>query len=96
VRQSVEYAFAHPEASAAFVRAHAQEMDEQVMRQHIALYVNDYSVDLGAGGREAIATLFRRAEAAGVISPLRPDIFIPQATPADAADTHRRAGSTML
>ncbi|MDR1989431.1 MAG: 1,4-dihydroxy-6-naphthoate synthase [Acidobacteriaceae bacterium] len=76
VRQSVEYAFAHPEASAAFVRAHAQEMDEAVMRQHIALYVNDYSIDLGADGRGAIEMLFERAQRAGVIGALPEKLFV--------------------
>jgi len=47
VRQSVEYAFAHPDASADWVAEHADEMDPDVQKQHIALYVNDFSVDLG-------------------------------------------------
>ena len=69
MRRSVEYAFAHPEASRAFVRAHAQEMSEDVMRQHIALYVNQYSVDLGPDGRRAVEVLFERAAAAGIGHP---------------------------
>ncbi|MGC3999442.1 MAG: 1,4-dihydroxy-6-naphthoate synthase [Anaeromyxobacter sp.] len=40
-----------------YVRRHAQELDEQVMRQHIALYVNDFSLDLGEAGRRAVETL---------------------------------------
>ncbi|HUE88697.1 MAG TPA: 1,4-dihydroxy-6-naphthoate synthase [Vicinamibacterales bacterium] len=68
MRRSVEYAFAHPEASRAFVRAHAQEMSEEVMRQHIDLYVNDYSVDLGAEGRRAVELLFERAVSAGIVA----------------------------
>jgi 1,4-dihydroxy-6-naphthoate synthase len=79
VRESVEYALAHPAASTAFVRAHAQEMDEAVMRQHIALYVNDYSVDLGAEGRGAIETLFDRAHRSGVIGQLPMQLFVPSA-----------------
>jgi 5,8-dihydroxy-2-naphthoate synthase len=43
LRASVDYAFAHPEASRAFVAAHAQEMDPNVMARHIQLYVNDYT-----------------------------------------------------
>jgi 1,4-dihydroxy-6-naphthoate synthase len=66
MRRSVEYAFAHPEASRAFVRAHAQEMSDDVMRQHIELYVNQYSVDLGSEGRRAVGMLFERAAAAGI------------------------------
>ena len=54
LRRSIEYAFAHPDASAAFVREHAQEMDEQVVKQHIALYVNRFSLDLGQDGWKAV------------------------------------------
>ncbi len=43
LRASVDYAFAHPDASRAFVAAHAQEMDPDVMSRHIQLYVNDYT-----------------------------------------------------
>jgi 1,4-dihydroxy-6-naphthoate synthase len=49
------------------VRANAQEMSEDVVRQHIALYVNEYSVDLGRDGRRAVEVLFKRAAAAGVV-----------------------------
>lgn len=66
MRRSVEYAFAHPDASRAFVRQHAQAMSEQVLRQHIALYVNEYSVDLGEEGRRAVMLLFERAAAVGI------------------------------
>jgi 1,4-dihydroxy-6-naphthoate synthase len=66
LRRSVEYAFAHPDDSRAFVRAHAQEMDEDVMRRHIELYVNDFSIDLGDAGRRAVNVLFERAAAAGI------------------------------
>ncbi len=58
---SVQYAFDHPQASADFVKAHAQEMDPQVMQQHIKLYVNDYSLTLGAAGRDAVMTLLAKS-----------------------------------
>ena len=67
MRRSVEFAFAHREASLPYVRAHAQEMSEEVMYQHIDLYVNQYSVDLGAEGRRAIALMFSRANTLGII-----------------------------
>jgi 1,4-dihydroxy-6-naphthoate synthase len=76
MRRSVEYAFANPEASRAFVRAHAQEMSEDVMRQHIDLYVNEFSVDLGREGRRAVEVLFERAVAAGIIAPRRASLFV--------------------
>jgi 1,4-dihydroxy-6-naphthoate synthase len=61
IRASVEHAFAHPEDSRAYVRAHAQELSEDVCRSHIELYVNDYSLDLGDDGLDAIAALTGRA-----------------------------------
>jgi 1,4-dihydroxy-6-naphthoate synthase len=67
VRRSVEYALAHREASLPYVRQHAQEMSEEVMYKHIDLYVNEYSVDLGVEGRRAVATLFDKAMALGLI-----------------------------
>jgi 1,4-dihydroxy-6-naphthoate synthase len=76
IRRSVEYAFAHRDASLPFVRAHAQEMSEQVMYQHIDLYVNDYSIDLGAEGRRAIEILFSRATETGVIPPINQPLFL--------------------
>jgi 1,4-dihydroxy-6-naphthoate synthase len=46
LRASVEYAFAHPQASRAYVAAHAQEMAPDVVQRHIQLYVNQYSLDM--------------------------------------------------
>jgi 1,4-dihydroxy-6-naphthoate synthase len=76
LRRSVAFAFAHRDASREFVRAHAQEMSETVMYQHIDLYVNDYTIDLGADGRRAIDVLFRRARAAGVIPEVGAELFL--------------------
>ena len=76
VRRSVEYAFANREASLPYVRAHAQEMSEQVMYQHIDLYVNEYSVDLGPDGRRAVELLFGKARALGVIPPIEQSLFL--------------------
>ena len=61
IRASVEYAFAHPEASRAWVREHAQELSDEVCDQHIALYVNEFSIDLGEEGLTAIERLLQRA-----------------------------------
>ena len=41
-----------------FVRNHAQSMEQSVMRQHIGLYVNDYTLSLGPAGKKAIRTLY--------------------------------------
>jgi len=63
IRASVEYAFAHPEASRAWVREHAQELSDEVCDQHIGLYVNDFSIDLGDEGLAAVERLLQRAPA---------------------------------
>ncbi len=55
--RSVRYAFAHPDASAEFVLSHAREMDPAVVRSHIDLFVNSYSVSLGHEGRLAASAL---------------------------------------
>jgi 1,4-dihydroxy-6-naphthoate synthase len=64
LRASVEYAFAHPEASRDYVRSLSHEMSEEVCAAHIALYVNASSVDLGDDGLAAIDRLLGRAAAA--------------------------------
>jgi 1,4-dihydroxy-6-naphthoate synthase len=64
IRDSVEHAFAHPEASRGYVRAHSQEMSDDVCDAHIALYVNEFSVDLGDEGMVAIERLLAGAATA--------------------------------
>lgn len=76
IRKSVEYAFAHPQSSASFVQEHAQEMSEEVRNKHINLYVNQYSIDLGNKGRQAVQLLFDKAQALGVIKNIEPSIFL--------------------
>lgn len=68
IKKSVQYAFANPESSMSYVREHAQEMSEEVMKKHIALYVNDFSVDLGEVGSKAVDLLFSKAKEAGILS----------------------------
>lgn len=76
LRRSVEHAFADPAASRDYVRAHAQEMDEAVCQQHIDLYVNHFSADVGAEGERAIHELFARARRAGIIAADVPSPFL--------------------
>jgi 1,4-dihydroxy-6-naphthoate synthase len=57
IRASVQWAFDHPDASRDYVRAHAQEMSDEVCAAHIALYVNEHSLDVGDDGLRAIARL---------------------------------------
>ena len=76
VARSVEFAMKNPLSSAAFVKQHAQEMEESVMVQHIQLYVNKYSLNLGVEGRKAVSTLLDSAVAQGLILPFTHPIFI--------------------
>jgi 1,4-dihydroxy-6-naphthoate synthase len=57
IRQSLEYSFARYPELTDYIRMHSQEMSEEVMRQHINLYVNDFSLDMGESGRAAIEKL---------------------------------------
>lgn len=68
IKRSVEFAFANPESSMPYVKAHAQEMSEEVMKKHIALYVNDFSVDLGEPGEKAIHLMFNTAKELNLFS----------------------------
>ena len=77
IRASVEAAFADPEASVDYVREHARELSDEVTRSHIDLYVNDFSVDMGATGEAAIRALMLRASEAGLV----PRVMDPFATP---------------
>ena len=64
IRVSVEHAFAHPAASRDYVRTHSQELSDEVCDAHIALYVNEFSVDLGDEGMVAIERLLAGAATA--------------------------------
>jgi len=57
LRASIDYAFAHPEKSKNFIKAHAQEMDDNVIADHISLYVNAFTRSLGETGMKSIHTL---------------------------------------
>ena len=67
IKKSVEFAFKNPESCMAYVKAHAQEMSEEVMKKHIQLYVNDFSIDLGHKGLDAIEMLFNKAYEIGFL-----------------------------
>jgi len=68
IKESIAFAWQrYPELSP-FIRNNAQEMDENVMRKHIDLYVNEYTTDLGEIGRKAIHTLFEKAKEGGLLN----------------------------
>lgn len=61
LRKSVKFAFENPNSSADYVNFHAQEMEQEVVDAHIALYVNNYSISLGELGRKAVELLFEKS-----------------------------------
>lgn len=75
VRRSVEFANSHNGKLSDFIRCNAREMDDLVMRKHIELYVNEFSVSLGRKGREAVEKMFGMAISAGIIPAMPAVIF---------------------
>ncbi len=68
INKSVEFAFANPQASEEFIKENAQEMEASVRRQHIELYVNQYSLSLGENGLAAVKELFSTAQEENIMS----------------------------
>ena len=77
LRKSVQFAFDNPEASKDYVRCHAQEMNEAVMRAHIDLYVNQFSINLGENGKNAIAKMYEVGQTLGMPR-VEDSVFVPQ------------------
>ncbi|MFF5183786.1 1,4-dihydroxy-6-naphthoate synthase [Streptomyces sp. NPDC000345] len=73
IRTSVRAAWDAPEVSRPYVMEHAQEMDPSVADQHIGLYVNEFTADLGEAGYAAVRGLLTRAAAEGLVPPLGPE-----------------------
>nr|WP_224984683.1 1,4-dihydroxy-6-naphthoate synthase [Geomonas agri] len=76
IADSVEYAFGHPGEARPYIRAHSQEMSDEVCDAHIGLYVNDFSRGLGNDGEAAVRLLLGRAAAAGIIPPWQQSLLI--------------------
>lgn len=76
MKRSVEYAYEQPDASYPFVKLYAQEMEESVMRSHIDLYVNEFTRNLGDEGKQAVQTLYSKAEELGIIPKMERSIFL--------------------
>ncbi|MFF3016278.1 1,4-dihydroxy-6-naphthoate synthase [Streptomyces sp. NPDC057939] len=75
-RASVRMAWEDPEASRPYVRAHAQELDPAVADQHIGLYVNEFTADLGDAGYAAVRGLLTRAAAEGLVPAIPADALV--------------------
>lgn len=75
IRDSLEWARARPAEALPTMREYAQEFDDRVLEQHVELYVNDWTVDLGETGRRALDELSARAAAAGLGDGARLEVF---------------------
>lgn len=76
IRRSIEYAWADPSASVDFIKRNAREIDSAVTREHISLYVNDFSLSLGQDGKAAIERLYSVAHERKVIGAIPERIFL--------------------
>jgi 1,4-dihydroxy-6-naphthoate synthase len=76
IRRSLEYAYQDSLASYDFVTTNAKEMDRNVMNNHIKLFVNKFTLNLGDEGKRAVNELFRIANEKGVIPTLNDQIFL--------------------
>jgi 1,4-dihydroxy-6-naphthoate synthase len=72
IRESLTYAFSHRSEPKAYIKKHSQELSDDVIDQHINLYVNNYTLDIGEDGIRAVEELFRQAEKENILS--EPDI----------------------
>jgi 1,4-dihydroxy-6-naphthoate synthase len=77
IRRSLEYAWSRPDQCLSYICSHAQEIEDEVVKNHIELYVNDFSMDIGERGLAAVEEFLARGRAAGVLPdpglPLLPD-----------------------
>lgn len=80
LRRSIEFAFEYPASSMSFVKAHSQEMEEDVMKKHIELYVNTFSLELGTEGRNAVQQLFKLAKSHHLIPDFTLPLFLKKAS----------------
>ncbi len=76
IKNSLEFAYQNPQEPVKFMKQYAQEMAEDIMQQHINLYVNQFSLDLGKEGKRSIDTLYKKAFELKQIPQLPKDIFV--------------------
>jgi len=75
IQQSLAYYYSHSEEAGAFIKEHAQEMDDEVTRQHIELYVTAETMSLSEEGEEAVRVLLTRARDRGLIPDIDHSLF---------------------
>ena len=76
LKKSIEFAFKSPSEPLKYMQCNAQEMSKKVMMQHVELYVNKYSIDLGEEGRNSITQMFNLAQEKDIIPTINKPLFI--------------------
>jgi 1,4-dihydroxy-6-naphthoate synthase len=76
LRKSIEYSLKNPSSAYEFMKSNARELDNEVMYKHIELYVNQYSVEMGDKGKEAVQLLYKKASALNILKLSETDIFL--------------------
>ena len=76
LRESIEYAYKHLDSVLPFIRKHAKEIEDEIMMRHIDLYVNEYSIDIGEDGRDAVEILFKEAINLNLVDGVEYPIFV--------------------
>ena len=76
ISDSLRYGMDHPEEALESMRKYAQEFDDQVLMQHVELYVNQWTLDLGEVGQEALKVLWERANSIGLVNSTSPPIQV--------------------
>jgi len=76
IKSSILYAFENPGSGYSFIKKYAREMDPGVIKSHIDLYVNDYTLELGKEGKNAIKNLYDIAARKGITEPVPTEIFV--------------------
>lgn len=75
VKKSIEYSLRNRQESRVYIKQHSQELEDRVIEQHINLYVNEYSLDIGEEGLSAVRELFRRAGMRGIMKESGSDLL---------------------
>ncbi|MGB9715295.1 MAG: menaquinone biosynthesis family protein [Thermodesulfovibrionales bacterium] len=75
IRKSIEYSLNNRNESRSYIKQYAQELEDNVIEQHINLYVNEYSLDIKEEGLLAVKELLRKAELAGIVKKKRDDLL---------------------
>ncbi len=82
IGESIRYARDNPDEPMDYIRSHAQELSDSVIRRHIDLYVNEFSLDVGREGERAVVTMLERGGDLGLLPPLKRRVFCQSGMPA--------------